>query len=770
MFGSIGGSIGGTIYFAIYQVCGMLIAFRLFKKEKPEVKILIGSVMGNIALMWFPIICSFFADFTVGSHIGGLIILACVTFLVLYFVKDREYAPATAGKGGNAGGNSGNNRNRNNNNRNNKNAGRNKNNNKNSNANKNKKKPAKKVNYFKEYPVLFVAIPLLIYFFILLWNHVLLKQADGTLYTGQATYGDMNMHLGFITSIAKQHTFPPTYSIFPDARLSYPFLSDSISSSVYIWGSSLRYAYILPMVFAVIHVFAGMYALAVSLLKNKWKAFLAFVLFFVNGGLGFIYFFSGKYSFTQLMNDFYVTPANLVQEGVKWTNIIVDMLLPQRATLFGWSVLFTTIFIIYKARTTKNKKYFITAAVMAGALPMIHTHSFLALGIICFGWLIMDLTKTYSSFDNKFENDKTKPVTKILIALAIAAAMAIMTILTYVKIAGKINDKLCFDVAIGGVLLVAVFGIYVFIRNLNKEKTEIFKLYMIFLGIVLVLALPQLFGWTFRQVGNAGIEMLRGHFNWTNDGDITAPYIIFYFKNLGIMGVLIIPALIMSGKKNLSFIFPTVIIWFIAQFVLFQPNPYDNNKLLLITYLFMCIIVSDVLLDVLKAIPKAVKYCTVAVVLVVAMLSAVLTMAREVYSGMPGHNIGLYNDEALKAAEFIEENIPAKATFLTDTNNDNLVAAITGRNIVCGSSSYLYYHGFSTFEREDDIRKMYTDPLGNEDLFKKYNVQFIYVSNAEYMDYEGLNEDALHSRFNCVYSTGSIRIYQVTDKQEAATE
>lgn len=32
------------------------------------------------------------------------------------------------------------------------------------------------------------------------------------------------------------------------------------------------------------------------------------------------------------------------------------------------------------------------AGVAAGALPMIHTHSFLALGMICAVWLLLDLT------------------------------------------------------------------------------------------------------------------------------------------------------------------------------------------------------------------------------------------------------------------------------------------------------------------------------------------------------------------------------------------
>ena len=74
------------------------------------------------------------------------------------------------------------------------------------------------------------------YFAYCLMTHTIPAADNGSFHTGQSTYGDMNMHLGFITSIANQKRFPPEYSIYPGVRLAYPFLCDSISSSLYIWG------------------------------------------------------------------------------------------------------------------------------------------------------------------------------------------------------------------------------------------------------------------------------------------------------------------------------------------------------------------------------------------------------------------------------------------------------------------------------------------------------------------------------------------------------
>ena len=129
--------------------------------------------------------------------------------------------------------------------------------------------------------------------------------------------------------------------ILPGVKLAYPFLCDSISSSVYVFGASLRVAYILPMLLAILQVFLGAYCLGKAVLKDKAKACLGWVLFFFNGGFGFVYFFdmlsNNKENFTRIFTGFYETPTNLVGNNVRWSNVIVDMLLPQRATLFGWA-------------------------------------------------------------------------------------------------------------------------------------------------------------------------------------------------------------------------------------------------------------------------------------------------------------------------------------------------------------------------------------------------------------------------------------------------
>jgi hypothetical protein len=113
----------------------------------------------------------------------------------------------------------------------------------------------------------------------LLYTHILLPTDGNGLYTGQCTYGDMCMHLGFISSIANQSVFPPDYSIFPGTLLAYPFLNATISSSIYLFGASLRWAYILPMLTAFIQIIGCVYLLSHTVLGSRGKSFITYIMY-----------------------------------------------------------------------------------------------------------------------------------------------------------------------------------------------------------------------------------------------------------------------------------------------------------------------------------------------------------------------------------------------------------------------------------------------------------------------------------------------------------
>ena len=633
--------------------------------------------------------------------------------------------------------------------------------------------------------VLFVVI--FAYYAITLSGHTI-PIIDGEVHTGQCTYGDMNMHLGFITSIANQGTFPTEYSILPGTQLNYPFLCDTVSSSLYVLGCSLRFAYMAPMLLAMLQVMGGFWLVAYTWLKDKTKATLAWVLFFLCGGFGFIYFLdrlrTDPDNFLRIFTEFYNTPTNLVDEGkIRWVNIIVDMLIPQRATLFGWSILFPTLTVLYKAVFDQRRSYFVTAAILAGGLPMIHTHSFLALGLICACWLLWRLGKNVLDADGceKLGINGKAAIRSAIIIVTIPALLAILsTVITLV-----LNDPerleadaLSFHIALPALGLVSgllLAGVWLLALNLlNGDAKELAGTWLVFLCITLILAMPQLIRWTFSQVGEG--TMLKGHFNWANIND---NYIWFYVKNVGIVALLAIPALL-NARKHFKVVAPALLILFIAEFVVFQPNVYDNNKLLYVSYALVACVVAGYMVDIYRALKNAnIKGRQVIAVTVIflCVFSAVLTMQREVAS-----DYVLYDERQLKAAEFIEENTPADAVILTETRHNNAVSSLTGRNIVCGSGSFLYYHGVNYQDRGKHIMLMYMDPEKYSNYYTQYGVDYVMISVYErsadrdfYKQSSGgypgysteIDENVFAALYPCVFSYGDVSIYAVSQRARA---
>lgn len=349
----------GVFFLFIYVVLGVFLANIFLEDSSPLTRIWAGGTAGLILLMCSHVPFSFIMDFGIASHFLGLILTGCIVGLA-WKVKGNLRKEALLG---------------------------------------NWKYLLKKSDYI----CLLFVIPLTIFMIVCLYNHTLNEVVDGVYYTGQCTYGDMNFHLGIITSIAEQGTFPPDYSIFPGQQLDYYFFCDSISSSLYIFGTSLRTAYILPMVLASIFVFLGFWNLAKLVLKRTSKTWLAYILFFFNGGFGLIYFLDNlggedKTNFTRIFDAFYETPTNYRggtsgTANIQWTNTVVDMMIPQRATLFGWMAVFLVLFLLYKAVFEQDKGLFLPAGVLAGCLPMIQTYAYFTIGITALCYIVYTLIR-----------------------------------------------------------------------------------------------------------------------------------------------------------------------------------------------------------------------------------------------------------------------------------------------------------------------------------------------------------------------------------------
>ena len=702
--GTFAGNLMGFLYFAFFILGGILLASRLLTSQKAAVRLWLGAVFGIVLLMWLPVVLSMILGFSVLSHLlaAGLLAVGCAA--CLFFTR--------------------------------------------------KMPQCERFRFDKETVVmLLLSAPLLLFFTVVLSDHILKESTSGGYIFGQSTYFDANIHLSFITTPVAQGRIPFAYNILPSAQVSYPFLSDTISASIYIWGSSLRFAYILPMVFGALTVFCGAFLFFFTWLKSVKKAALAWILFFFNGGFGFAYFFDGlrvdSTNFTRIFTELYETPTNLNDHMIRWVNTVCDMMIPQRASLFGWMMLFSCLFLLYKAVFLKEKRMFLYVAVLAGLTPMISTHVFLSLGVICAVWMMSRLVTMV--------NINPRIIGKIVMALVILVLSVFLFTGLFVKDSQQSfeYDAAGFSALVAGGTALLLLWAWLLLSALYRGHfKEILHTWGLFLGIVLLLALPQLFGFTFRQSSGSGF--MKAHFNWVNYQDT---YLWFYIKNVGIVALLLIPAVLAGNNRLKSIAAPIAVLMLLADTFAFQPNTYDNNKLLYPAYALACGTVAQymgLLYQKLKNI-RGTKLAA-AGVLVLCMLSAVLSMGREAVSGV----YEIYSAPQVQAAAWIQENTAGNATLLTNDRYNNALSSLTGRNIVCGSNSFLYTHGHGEeyLARQKDVSAIYAFPEQSRELLEKYEVSYIVVGPDEYASYN-VNEEQIAAIASLVYDQNGVRIYKV---------
>ena len=636
----------GIIVYIYFLVLGFLYADLLFKDKAIFTKAWIGGIFGNLIMMAGIVPLAFVCGFNLVSHML-LIVLAAVPYVIvsvrkkeLCIIRNKKLSLDTDLKGGEM-----------------------------------------NLKLF-----ICLVVPIAVVICILMFNHILFVKG-GNFYSGQCTYGDLQMHLGFISSMAEQGTFPPAYPFLDGFKNNYPFFVDMLSSSLVVFGTTLRWATLVPSFVFAFLVVMGFYHFAYQLTEKKSVAVLSTVFFFLCGAFGFAYFFEGAKAdpkqFTRIFTEYYQTPTNLNDNNIRWSNTICDMIIPQRTTMAGWTYILFTLYILIEAIRKYDKVLFIILGVVAGCMPMIHTHSFLALGIISAVMLVIELVKA-------------------------------------------------------------------------KDKKACFMNWLWYGGIALVLAMPQLILWTFSQTGN-NESFLNFQFNWVNHND---PYLWFYIKNWGLVFLFIVPAFLNTSRRNKELMIAAAVIFALAEFIKFQPNEYDNNKLFYITYMFALVLCTEFFVTVYEKLKeiKARQYIA-ALVIITMTLSGALTIIREWRSG---GEYQTFSKSDIEYAEFIKKNTEKDAVFLTGGHHLNPVVTLAGRSIYCGSSLYVYFHGLGDEwqKRSNEVKSIYSADYGKIKSFAEQNgISYISVTNAEKGDYT-VNTAEL-DKFDKVYEKNGITLYRV---------
>jgi len=379
------------------------------------------------------------------------------------------------------------------------------------------------------------------------------------------------------------------------------------------------------------------------------------------------------------------------------------MLVPQRGILGGWTMLMPCLNLLIPPLVQRRKhgaRTLVLLGLFAGGLPLIHTHSYLALVLF-------------------------------------SAGACLYCVLT------------------------------------SENRWTAFRPWLLYGAIAAALSLPQLLAFTFVQATGSD-HFLSVWFNWANNRGnrgLVDTYFWFYLKNVGVPYVLILLALCRRKteenaaevRQHRLIAAGAFLIYVIAELFKFQPNEYDNNKLLYVWFLLCLPMAADYAFDLFARLRGAAgRPLIAALFLGLCFTSSALTVARECVS-----DYHAYAPQDIETAAYIQQNTPRHSVFLTGNHHLNPVSSLAGRTILCSSDLYLYYHGFNTGERRMEIAAFYENPEDHLDLLAKYGVEYIYVSAYERADSQyNLNEEALENLFPLVFETdgGYNRIFAVPEE------
>jgi uncharacterized membrane protein len=99
---------------------------------------------------------------------------------------------------------------------------------------------------------------------------------------------------------------------------------------------------------------------------------------------------------------------------------------------------------------------------------------------------------------------------------------------------------------------------------------------------------------------------------------------------------------------------------------------------------------------------------------------------------------------------------------LTYNNHNNAIAVLTGRNIMCGSGTFLYFHGVDYHDRERSLPLMYEQPADYFDaLSQEYEIDYVLLSNYERMNY-ACDSGYFETHFRVIYNENGITIYDIS--------
>lgn len=221
------------------------------------------------------------------------------------------------------------------------------------------------------------------------------------LYAGYVNiWGDWAAHLSFTGSFAYGHNFPPEFPVDPGHRLGYPFMVDFLAANLVPLGMSLTESLTATSAMLGLAFPGVLYLAAVRFAGGRVAAVIAVFVFLLSGGLGFVYLLTDVHDYGISILSALPREYTLNRDvNLQWLNPVLAYLVPQRSTLFGFSLALILLVILWIAlHEDLGWRPFVFAGLVAGMLPVFHVHAWGTAVALPFFWALFDRRRQWIAY------------------------------------------------------------------------------------------------------------------------------------------------------------------------------------------------------------------------------------------------------------------------------------------------------------------------------------------------------------------------------------
>ena len=371
-------------------------------------------------------------------------------------------------------------------------------------------------------------------------------------------------------------------------------------------------------------------------------------------------------------------PGGLQEIDIHFLNPIYAVIMPQRTAIFGLAVSFVVYLLLYHAlfsergegtRAARERyKAVFVAGVLIGLLPYIHAHSFMATGFV---GLCLAIFMLHDTKDWRTPGFFFLPL--VLFALP-----------QVLQIRSDVSE-----------------GFFVFFPGWADTIRDTLMSY----------------DWSSApaSVSSAVKSTLLVETFWA--------------LNAGGLFILLALGLLKAKKEARIFSVSFLLLFALANLIKFQPWYFDNYKLLLHWLAFTCAMAPLAFLWVRELTGRRTK--TIVAAMLAAVLFGSVIFGLVTHVSMLEQRYVVWSSEEIVMADWLRENTPPEALFLTSTAHNHPIPSLTGRARVMGYEGWLWSHGIpwtSMNQRKADITTMYG---GDYSLIQDYGVEYICIGPYE---------------------------------------